>query len=240
MVCANLAIVGGDDRAPPGPRQQRLAAVSAGDVAAFVRPCKKTIGLAECMLRNARPLQDLQRCALRDQRAGGQLPTLSVTPASRENAAARRLTGDDGKGASILLGDGIRVKHRARQDVGRYQWVLGRAARPRSAMSCRAGAPRDAAHLQGGSPGTRQRSRLDRVHRAAASPLVRIRAAPAGARRSASVQSAHGPLCPIASRRPAQPPRGHFRKQPQNGHHDRSWIACVSARPVASSSARCR
>ena len=149
-ICANLAIVGGDDRAPP----VAPAEIGCGErrrCRRFVRPCKKTIGLAECMLRNARPLQDLQRCALRDQRAGGQLPTLSVTPASRENAAARRLTGDDGKGASILLGDGIRVKHRARQDVGRYQWVLGRAARPRARC-----------HAEQAHPGTRRTCKVAR------------------------------------------------------------------------------
>ena len=129
MVRAGSAIVRGDHRAAP----IAPAEIGRGErrrCRGLFGACEEPIGLAERMLRNTRALQDVLMCALRDQRASGQLPALSVSPASREHAAARRVTGDHGECAPVLLGDGIEIEHMARQDVGWDKRVFRGVARP--------------------------------------------------------------------------------------------------------------
>ena len=141
------------------------------------------------MLRNARTLQHLWTRALRHERACGQQPSLSVAPAPREHAAADRVTGDHVEGAAVLLGDRIGIEHLARR---MWPGISGsspaRRGQDREVMPSRRTQGRGAAarwlagHQTAEAPGSRPSGRR--------SPAARIRAPPAGARRSASVQSA--------------------------------------------------
>src|SRR5262249_41790484 len=85
------------------------------------------------MLWDPRTLQDLRMRATRDQGAGRQLAALGIPSASRKYAAARRMAGDHGEGAPVLLGDGIRIEQRAWQDMRRGQRGVRGATGPRGA-----------------------------------------------------------------------------------------------------------